>query len=638
MENDRVSVAQDLLKEVGVVLPFPGSQFPYPLNQSLFGELNLESLRRSIKDIDGSRLKEEIPVLLALAEAVEASQPDKGKFFIADRELRARLLRLNSTDGWALLWGEDNERAVELASRLQRENFQVYTVLTGDSGVSSSLRANKQYKFLGSRRTSSIYFYQALVRYAHIYGRVPLADAHETGEFIQDNGPGVMFLTKEELNPVEEALFLGGLYLGLPAVVPVSVSLPYGTVLRADSPQQMIDKALTLPNLRLRRRLRFQVNIPYNFDSTYTSEEIKEGHSIGGTPLSSFVVTNIDKGDGVEVEGEPGPDVGIEIAVGDSSVDITMTDYLEKFTAGIPSYIQGVSSKVTGGCPVIQWHTDVPLQMTELGQAYYDGLKAHFRVDHLKIRLVFTKHLLAKMKAEAEDFRQKRERAVADASEETEPFFYACTRCHSFALEHCCTITPDRPPQCGSRTWMEVKVRAVLSDFDNRGLGMRQSGADLQTVVEKGRQVSAEKGEYEGVNASTVLLTEGRTSRVFLHSIFDHPHTACSCFQGVAFYIKEVDGIGLVDRAFKGTTPDGYTWDDIANAAAGKQSSGYAAFGRDYLRSRKFLQADGGWKRIVWMSQELKEQYAPDKTWIATEANVTNLPELMEFIKTSRGR
>ena len=445
MKTSDVSIAKKLLKKVGTVLPFAGSQYPYPVNQSLFGELNLEALRHRTESSDGSQLKEDLPFLLALSEAAEASQPDKGEFFITDRELRARLLRLNSTDGWALLWGEDDERTAELASQLQRENFQVYTVLSGDDNVSPSLRVNKQFKFLGSRQTSSVYFYQALVRYAHIYGRVPLADAHETGEFIQDNGPGVMFLTKEELSPVEEALFLGGLYLGLTAVVPTSVSLPYGTVLRADSPQQMIDKALTLPNLRLRRRLRFQVNIPYNFDSTYTAEEIKEGLSIGGTPLSSFVVINIDKGDGVEVEGEPGSDIGIEIAVGDTDVDITMTDYLENFAAKLPCYIQGVSGEVKGGCPLIRWHTDVPLQMAQLGQAYYGGLKAHFKIDRLKVRLVFNNSLLPSMKTEAEDFRQKRERAVADASEETEPFFYACTRCHSFALEHCCTITPDQP-------------------------------------------------------------------------------------------------------------------------------------------------------------------------------------------------
>ena len=313
-----------------------------------------------------------------------------------------------------------------------------------------------------------------------------------------------------------------------------------------------------------------------------------------------------------------------------------MTDYLEEFAARLPSYIQGVSAKVKEGCPVIRWRTDVPLQMTQLAQAYYDGLKAHFKIDRLKVRLVFNPDLLSKMKEEADSFRRKREQALAAASEETEPFFYACTRCHSFALEHSCTITPDRPPQCGSRTWSHVKTRAVLSDFDSSNLGMIQSGSDLQAVVEKGDRLDASKGEYTGVNASTELLTEGRTKRVFLHSIFEHPHTACSCFQGVAFYIKEVDGIGLMDRAFKGVAPDGRNWEDLANAAAGKQSSGYAAFGKDYLRSPKFLQADGGWNRIVWMPCELKEQFAPDKDWITTEVNVKNIQELTEFLNTNK--
>ena len=183
---------------------------------------------------------------------------------------------------------------------------------------------------------------------------------------------------------------------------------------------------------------------------------------------------------------------------------------------------------------------------------------------------------------------------------------------------------------------MHVKTRSLLSDFDSRNLGMRQSGSVLQTAFEKGNCLNAEKGEYEGVNATTEALTEGRTKRVFLHSIFEHPHTACSCFQGVAFYISEVDGIGLMDRAFKGVAPDGRSWDDIANAAAGKQAPGYAAFGRDYPKSPKFLRGDGGWNRVVWMSQELKEKYAVDKTWIATEVDVKNIQELTEYLKARK--
>lgn len=106
MKNSHVPVAKKLLQKVGTVSPFSGSQFPYPLNQSLFGELNMEALHRSAENSHGSRLEEQLPVLLALAELVEASQPDKEEFFITDTELRARLVQLNRTDGWALLWGE----------------------------------------------------------------------------------------------------------------------------------------------------------------------------------------------------------------------------------------------------------------------------------------------------------------------------------------------------------------------------------------------------------------------------------------------------------------------------------------------------------------------------------------------------
>ncbi|MBI4180723.1 MAG: hypothetical protein HY528_02215 [Chloroflexi bacterium] len=634
-----VSIAQKLLKKVGAVTPFPKSQLPYPLNQSLFGELNLEALRHQAKNNDGAGFEDELPLLLAIAEAVEASQPDKEEFFIPDRELRARLLRLNSTDGWALVWGAEDEKTNELATRLQQEHLQVYTVLADDNNAPSPLKTNKQFKFLGSRPTSSIYFYQALVRYAHIYGRIPLGEAHEAIEFIQEYGPGVMFLTREKLTPLEKALFLGGLDLSIPAVVPSSFTLPQGAVLRADNPQAMVNEALSLGNLRLRRRLRFQVNIPYNFDVAFTAEEIKEGPSIGGTALSSFVVTNIDKGDGVEIKGEPGADVGIEIAVGDPRVDITMTDYLEEFATRLINYIDGVSATVKEGCPIIRWRPDLPLQMAELGQTYYDGLKAHFRIDHLKVRLVFSSELLGKMKTEAESFRERRKQVIAAATEETEPFFYACTRCHAHALEHVCIITPERPPQCGpsSRTWMHVKTRAILSDFDSVNLGVRQSGSDLQAVIKKGRYLNTENCEWEGVNAAAELFTEGRTKRVFLHSIFDHPHTACSCFKGIAYYIKEVDGIGLMHQAYEGTTPDGKGWDDLANAASGKQSSGYAPFAREYLSSSKFLQGDGGWPRVVWMTQELKTKFAPEKNWIATETDVKNLPELTRFLNARRG-
>ncbi len=632
----KIGLAQNMLGEVGDVTPFPRSQFPYPLNQSLFGEFNLENLRRRAENSSASGHEDDLPLFLGLAEAVEASQSDKDSFFYSDRDLRGRLLGLNSTDGWALVWGKDDERTADLAVRLQRAHLQVYLVLSEGSEKSSALITDRQYRFLGTRSTSSVYFYQAVVRYPHIYGQVPLGDTHEVADFIQDYGPGVMVLARDTLSPVEEALFLGGLFLEIPAIVPSTVSTPYGNVIKTDDPAAMVLAAQELPNMRLRRRLRFQVDVPYNFDLAFASEEIKEGSSIGGTDISSFVVVNTDKGNGVEVVGEMETDVAIEITVGDSRVDITMTDYLEEFAARLPSYMEGVSATVKDGCPTIRWRPELPMQMAQVGQAYYDGLKAHFNIERLKVRLVFQPDLLEEMKAAALSFRERRQQALVDATEESEPFFYACTRCHSFALDHTCIITPERPPQCGSRSWAHVKTRAVLSDFDAGGLSMVQAGPNLHAVVNKGQLKDVDKAEYEGVNTAVGVLTNGRTRRVFLHSLFEHPHTACSCFQGVAFYIENVDGIGLMDRAYRGTAPDGRDWNEIANAAAGKQSSGYAAWGKKYLKTKKFLKGDGGWQRVVWMPQALKAEMAADKDWIATEADATNLTELADFLKNKR--
>ena len=78
MKNGRVSASQDLLENVGAISPFPGSQFPYPLNQSLFGEPDLEALRDSLKNGEGSQIEEDLPALLALAELVEFVKAKRG--------------------------------------------------------------------------------------------------------------------------------------------------------------------------------------------------------------------------------------------------------------------------------------------------------------------------------------------------------------------------------------------------------------------------------------------------------------------------------------------------------------------------------------------------------------------------------
>jgi acetyl-CoA decarbonylase/synthase complex subunit beta len=157
-------------------------------------------------------------------------------------------------------------------------------------------------------------------------------------------------------------------------------------------------------------------------------------------------------------------------------------------------------------------------------------------------------------------------------------------------------------------------------------------------LIKKGDCIDPLKGEYQGVNKATDDRTKGITKKIFLHSIFDYPHTACSCFQNIAFYIPEVNGIATIDKGYRDSAPGRWTWNKLANLIVGRQyRGGIASIGTQYLRSPKFLQADGGYKRVVWMSEKLL-YFAKDfiqeehLSHIATEKNARTLNELMKFI------
>jgi acetyl-CoA decarbonylase/synthase complex subunit beta len=151
--------------------------------------------------------------------------------------------------------------------------------------------------------------------------------------------------------------------------------------------------------------------------------------------------------------------------------------------------------------------------------------------------------------------------------------------------------------------------------------------------------INAEKGEFSGVNEAAKKRSMGEVQQVWLYTAFDHPHTSCGCFEAVTFYIPEVDGLAVVNRAFKGATVNGLPFSTIADSAAGgRQIDGFHGMSIEYMRSKKFFAADGGWNRIVWVPKEVKEKvkdFIPaelvDK--IATEVEAKNVDELKAFLK-----
>ena len=81
-------------------------------------------------------------------------------------------------------------------------------------------------------------------------------------------------------------------------------------------------------------------------------------------------------------------------------------------------------------------------------------------------------------------------------------------------------------------------------------------------------------------------------------------------------------------------------------AGGGNQTPGMMGMGKFYLTSKKFIPADGGMRRVVWMSSLLKESMAaaleevceregcPDlMDKIADETCATTVEELLPFLE-----
>jgi acetyl-CoA synthase len=111
--------------------------------------------------------------------------------------------------------------------------------------------------------------------------------------------------------------------------------------------------------------------------------------------------------------------------------------------------------------------------------------------------------------------------------------------------------------------------------------------------------------------------------------------------------VPEANGVMIVSREDTSMTPAGMTFSTLAGVAGGGlQTPGVMGVGKFYLISPKFISADGGFKRVVWMSSVLKETMAeefravaeregdPDLiARIADERNVTTVDELLAWME-----
>ena len=90
--------------------------------------------------------------------------------------------------------------------------------------------------------------------------------------------------------------------------------------------------------------------------------------------------------------------------------------------------------------------------------------------------------------------------------------------------------------------------------------------------------------------------------------VMQDPMTSCGCFECICGIEPFSNGVIIANREYAGMTPLGMTFPEMASmTGGGVQTPGFMGHGKHFISSKKFMKAEGGIERIVWMPKELKE-------------------------------
>jgi acetyl-CoA synthase len=174
--------------------------------------------------------------------------------------------------------------------------------------------------------------------------------------------------------------------------------------------------------------------------------------------------------------------------------------------------------------------------------------------------------------------------------------FYSCSLCQSFAPNHICVVTPERLGLCGAYNWLDAKASNELNP------------AGPNQPIEKGALLDDSLGQWSGVNEFIYDSSNNAVERMSCYSLMTDPMTSCGCFMCIIALMPMCNGVMIVNREYAGMTPSGMKFSTLAGmVGGGVQAPGFMGIGRGYITSRKFLAAEGGLSRVVWMPKELKE-------------------------------
>jgi len=241
--------------------------------------------------------------------------------------------------------------------------------------------------------------------------------------------------------------------------------------------------------------------------------------------------------------------------------------------------------------------------------AIFDKVQVKIYTDEKKVHEILE---LARM-----SYRQRDQR-IEGMTDETVGTFYSCTLCQSFAPSHVCIISPERTGLCGAYNWLDCRAA-----YEINPQGPNQP-------VQKGECLSEEHGQFKGCNEFVRKASRQKIENVSLYSLLVDPMTTCGCCECIAAILPIANGIMTVDRDFTDMTPCGMKFTTLAGAVGGgAQTPGFLGHSKFNITQKKFLRAEGGLLRVVWMPRRLKEEIWERLKRRGEELGIQNFPDMI---------
>lgn len=601
---------------------------------------------------------------------------------IDDVQLRTWGIKLvdGRMPGFAAIVGcaKSNEVAVQIVKELQQRNILIF--LSGNVNGRSIIHQLQEEGVtlgydtytvpFGTDTLSAVYALGVAARSALTFGGLKAGQARDILLYNRER-VFAFVLALGEVDDLKYAAAAGAINFGfpviadtvIPEILPTGitryehvVSMPFNEIEGKDDlerAERLVEKCIEVRGVKVKVA---DVPVPVPYGSAFEGEVVRKNDmrvEFGGKHSRCFeylYMAPLDEvTDGkIEVVGrgfddippQGNMDMGIVVQVAGRQMQEDFEPVLER---QIHYFVNGASGIQHIGQRDIAWirisnaAADKGFNLEHFGKILHARFKTDFGaiVDKVQVT-IYTEpekhHAWLEKARKSYDFRNKR---LADLTDDRVDEFYNCTLCQSFAPNHVCIISPERLGLCGAYNWLDCKASYSINP------------TGPNKPIKLGKLIDPVKGYWSGTLEYAAIGSHGAIEQVSMYSIMENPMTACGCFECIVMLVPEANGVMVVSREDPSMTPAGMTFSTLAGVAGGGlQTPGVMGVGKFYLVSPKFILADGGFKRVVWMSSVLKETLADELKAvaeregdpdfidrIADERNATTVEELVAWLE-----